>query len=281
MPDPNLAGFGIDINPNSALVGFGVDLTPLATLKAFGISLGGNFLGSVKFTNSSGIICTSSCTFAVFESITISVSANNAVSYSWSFGDTTTSTDQAPVKRWGSGGVYAVSVTVTFDNGDIISVTDYVTIVAPSVIPVTTVYYRLTNISSSPVTLVLASGARLTLKPNSNVVILSGEYGGNVPSLVGTFLSETIFTSTNPNLSFTQDLGTSNSQSSGGRVVRTPNRGALPVTRITNVSGRPLLILLEDRKVSMKPNETISVSVVHPGKSNIPGLISNGFIKTD
>jgi len=66
--------------------------------------------------------------------VVFTAAGEDIASYSWSFGDGETSTEQTPVHVYHGGGVYSVSLTVVFSDGKTASVTktDFIQVASPS-----------------------------------------------------------------------------------------------------------------------------------------------------
>jgi len=93
-------------------------------------------------------------------------------SWSWDFGDGTTSTSQNPTHKYSSVGVYTVSLTVTDNGGATNNTSGFISVASPPVVGPTP-----TTISISPSTFSINSGAATTLtatlKDNANNPVAS------------------------------------------------------------------------------------------------------------
>lgn len=66
-----------------------------------------------------------------WKTITFTNTTTNAVSYLWSFGDNTTSTDESPTKTFPGEGDYIVNLTATNDSGDTSQMEQTVSVINP------------------------------------------------------------------------------------------------------------------------------------------------------
>ncbi|MBK6372696.1 MAG: PKD domain-containing protein [Saprospiraceae bacterium] len=82
------------------------------------------FIGCKKdedIPKTNGAFTTSKTTVTVDEEITFTNTSVNATSYTWSFGDGTTSVEASPKKSWAVSGVYNVTLSATGAGGNTIS----------------------------------------------------------------------------------------------------------------------------------------------------------------
>ena len=66
-----------------------------------------------------------------FLEVTFTNFSQNAVSYSWDFGDNTTSTEESPVHLYSAVGTYTVKLSATNEDGETIIKEDDITLVDP------------------------------------------------------------------------------------------------------------------------------------------------------
>lgn len=160
------------------------DHYPVLSRYNFG-SGGGNLAPTASFTYS----CTNlSCTFTDGSSDP----DGTVASWSWNFGDGTTSTVQSPSHTYSTGGTYTVNLTVTDNGGATGATSKSVTVTAPpSPISLTTTGYKLRGIPKVDLTWSGATTANVDVYRNGAVITTTANDGAYTDTLAksstGTF----------------------------------------------------------------------------------------------